>query len=526
MVIRKDVIVVGAGCAGMVAAIEAERSGAEVVIVEKGLPGSGTNSSLSNAYFAGPCPKRDGECYIIDTLCSGRGINLEWMVKIVADEAPDGFSFLRGLGIRLVEDQLGFGVKPRDPDVIPGIALVKCLVRALKKCKKVDTSGGVYVREILKNADGAYGVRGYDKKGNEVVFLAPAVVLATGGAGAVYSRSDNQKSIVGQGYYLAGKAGVDLFDMEFVQFFPLVISDPGLPSLLLYPPYPSEGILINKLGENIGKKHGIDDFNDAILTLRDRFSILLYEECLKSPVYMDYRRVPERVWKKYPLSIFRKLNFDFHKKPFEVSPASHFFMGGVRIDREAKTSLSGLFACGEVVGGLHGANRMAGNSLTECVVFGRIAGRNAAEFAAGKRTPHIPESNCREKADGLANCDRGFLKRGMEAIKGACWKYAGVVRSGRELEEGLFEVSEIERSLTKVSPIYADRIATENLLSAVFVLKAVLSASISRKESRGSFYRSDFPVQDDINWRKNSCLSYDGVNGRFSAKYLPAETSS
>ena len=244
----------------------------------------------------------------------------------------------------------------------------------------IEVLDSFYVTEILKSGGKTNGVKGIGKTSEEIFVNAPAVVMATGGGGAVFFRNDNQKKAMGQGYYLAAKAGLNLWDMEFVQFYPFVISQEGLPSMLVYPPYPKEVKLLNVEGKDILERYGIKDIHEAVSTERDKLSAILFQEGLKGPVYMDYRGVPAVLWEKRPLSLLPKW-FDFRKRPFEISPAAHFFMGGVCVDERGETSLPGLFACGELVWGLHGANRMRGNALTECLVSGAVAGRSAAEYA-------------------------------------------------------------------------------------------------------------------------------------------------
>jgi len=376
--VKKDVAVIGAGCAGMVAALEAHTNGATAVLVDRGPIGVGTNSALAGGGFAGPTRDYGPDEYLRAVLRAGRGLNREVLVRLTAKEAPDAFSLLRSLGLELVEQSGRYHLKPALPGLTGGAVLVRALAREIENARNIDLLRGVYVTEILKDNGAVRGVRGFDRSGEEVLIYAPAVVLATGGAGALYLRNDNQKNIMGQGYYLAAKVGLELWDMEFVQFYPLVIGEAGLPAVPVYPPYPQEVRLINSEGQDILEKYGIDDLEKARLTKRDTFSAILYRESLSGSVSMDYRAVPAHFFQTHPL---RRIKFDFSERPLRISPATHFFMGGVQIDETAQTSLPGLFACGEAAWGLHGANRMGGNALTECIVFGRIAGGRAAQYA-------------------------------------------------------------------------------------------------------------------------------------------------
>jgi succinate dehydrogenase/fumarate reductase flavoprotein subunit len=278
--------------------------------------------------------------------------------------------------------------------------------------------------------------------------------------------------------------------------------------------------VINDEGEDVLQKYEIGDLNEAIKTRRDDLSAALFKEGSKRLVYIDYRKVPSSAWTRHPLSLLRRIHFDFKNKPLSVSPAAHFFMGGVRIDENGQTSLPGLFACGEVVWGLHGANRMAGNALTETVVFGKIAGRNAADYALTHR-PSI--SNPKGLVNDFSHHpspSKERLPNIRNQIRETAWKYAGVVRSQEGMKEGLAKVTDLERELKGIVPkTIVDRKLKEDLVSAAFVLEAVLTASLSRGESRGAFIREDFPQQDDLKWRKNSCLLYDIQEGNFSLNH-------
>jgi aspartate oxidase len=289
---------------------------------------------------------------------------------------------------------------------------------------------------------------------------------------------------------------------------------------MLYPPYPKEAKLIGASGEDIGAKYDIGDLNTAIRKKRDEFAAIIFEEGLAGPVYMDYRGVPSSSWERYLSSNLGKIKFDFKTKPFAISPGAHFFVGGIRADELTQTSLPGLFACGEVVFGLHGANRMGGNALTECVVFGRVAGCNAARYA---RTHVLATSASKDLPEDLAlppSPGKMSYRELRRQIKDISWKYAGVARSEEGLKTGMIKLEEVNRGLKELVPNSArEIIIKEDLMSAAFVLKAILTASLVRRESRGCFNRKDFPQEDNINWRKNSSLVYDMKRGSFSVRH-------
>ena len=518
------VIIIGAGMAGAVAALKARQEGAEVILVDRGPIGTGTNSCLSNAYFAEPSARYPAASYARDTLDSGRSINDYGAVKRMSQEAPAAFQFLRSLGLPITDGPSGLNIDSPQTGVIPGVVLMRRLAEDLHKTGGIEVQKKFYVTEIAVAEGRVCGVRGIGKTGEETFMASPAVILATGGAGAIYRRNDNQRKILGQGYYLAAKTGLPLWDMEFVQFYPLVIAEPGLPSLILFPPYPREVKLINDTGEDILAKSGLGDINSAIMKRRDEFSAYLYQEDLTSRVYVDFRGLPQRLWDVHPFTILKKLKFDFGRRPVAVSPAAHFFMGGIRTDDGGQTAIEGLFACGEILWGLHGANRMGGNALAECLVTGTVVGRQAARHCQAS-SPCAAPAEIRPIASSASTpaAQKDDLKALFGRMREISSRNAGVVRSGAGIQEGLCLVAEIKARLGR--PEQRDpgeRILFEDFRSALFSLEAVLTASLGRQESRGSFIRADFPRENNRRWRKNSCLTYDGERDRFSVQYLPS----
>jgi succinate dehydrogenase/fumarate reductase flavoprotein subunit len=432
-------------------------------------------------------------------------------------------SALQALGLGLEESKGHFLVRTPGPEIIPGLILVKTLAEKIVSLKGITTLRHFYVTELWRE-ERIKGVKGFDQTGRDMVLKAPTVILATGGAGAVYLRNDNQKSMLGQGYALAVRAGLALWDMEFVQFYPLVLAEPGRPSLLIYPPYSDELRLINSAGEDLLNKWGESRLNKATLTMRDQLSILLYDEIKKGPVYLDCRAVPDEVWDRQRSSLIKKIPLEPQKRCLAVSPAAHFFMGGVRIDTRCQTALPGLWACGEVVWGLHGANRRGGNALTECAVTGQIAGRQAALYA---QTHPLTDSSKEEKALGWTPGTipiSSRLRDLRQKMKETAWECAGILRTEKGLRQGMAAMDSLKIQLDGLAPqSIEERRLKEDLLSGILVIQAIMTASLGRQESRGSFSRLDFPQEDDQKWMKNSRLIYKSDGTGFKVTYEPVE---
>jgi len=512
-----DILVIGSGLAGMVSAFEAESAGIEVLMAGKFTIGMGTNTSMANGVFTAANSRFSKEDHLQATLKSGKGLNHLNLVETVVENAPDAIGRLRDYGVSLVERGLGYGLdRPEGSCQLPGVLLTKALLERLKK-SSIHLLPGLVIFDLVVEEGEVQGAFGFFRDGKPYLIKSRAVILAGGGAGAVYRRNDNQKSILGDGYGLALRAGLPLFDLEFVQFYPLVLAEPRLSTFMLYPPYPKEIRLFNEKGENLFEKLDIgEDLDRAIVTQRDRLSIALYQASQNGDVYFDLTRVPEEKWEYYPFNFLKRSKFPFRDRPFLVSPAAHFFMGGIEIDENGKTALPGLFAAGEVVWGIHGANRLGGNALTECAVFGIMGGRSAAEYARLKKEQsssnlfsEIAKRRWERKAGVYIKKRRGIFdhpKDILRALKDLAWKYAGLVREEDSLKEGLNRLASIEERIERVYPAtLEDLFRKRDLENMTLLLRAILRGSLLRTESRGSFFRKDFPNQDDEHWVKNTC---------------------
>jgi succinate dehydrogenase/fumarate reductase flavoprotein subunit len=527
-----DILVIGSGLAGMVSALEAERLGLKALMVGKFAIGMGTNSSMANGAFAGATSRFPKEDHLKVSLESGRGLNCIPLVQTLVEKAPDAIEMLRNFGVPMVEKKREYVIdRPEGSSQLAGTLMVKALVERLKR-SSMKLLPGMIVFDLVVEEGEVRGAFGFLKEGKPCLIQSKAVILAAGGAGAIYKRNDNQKSILGDGYALALRAGIPLFDLEFVQFYPLVLAEPRLSTLILLPPYPRGTRLFNEKGEDLfGKPDVGEDLNQAVISQRDRLSLALHEASEKGDIYLDLTQVPQEEWRHYPLNFLRKSKFPFHERPFLVSPAVHFFMGGIEIDEHGRTVLPGLFAAGEVVWGIHGANRLGGNALTECAVFGVTSGRSATEYVYQKgegqgSSAVLSETsmgrwerkakNYVKKRKGPFDPPKGLLKN----LKELAWKYAGPVREESLMKEGVSQLASLEKKIERLYPATVkDLFGRRDLENAALVLKAILQGSILREESRGAFYRKDFPEQDDPDWMKNTCCRL--VKGELEITHRP-----
>ena len=518
-----EVVIIGAGLAGITAAAAASEAGASVLLVDRGGVGLGTNSAMSNGFFTAPRPDYPPEDYVRDTLEIGRGINRRSYVERVAGLALEAFERARDIGLELSPKRGLYSAPTPRQDVIRGVTMMSAVAKAFKGRPGVKVRTGLQVRRLLKADGRVVGLEGKDAQGQTQRIAAKAVILACGGAGAVYAVNDNMKAIMGQGYTLAAQAGLPLMDLEFVQFYPLVLVEPGLPNTMLYPSYPPGTRLLNAAGEDILALYGISDVNLAINRLRDRLSVAMAQEARKGPVRLDYTQVPADKWDSYPMGLLSHMSFDFKNRPVAVMPGAHFCMGGVAVDELGRTELSGLLACGEMVWGMHGANRRGGNALTECLVSGRLAGQGAARVAAENAAPDLAEVPATEETARPAPSEDNPLRRVRDRLREISWQRAGILRSAEEMALGQSELAQWQRELARCGAADARQewLAWDLACGGRF-MSGVLTASLTRQESRGALLRTDFPEQDDEAWRVNSRLEL-GPDDTWQVSHQPAE---
>jgi succinate dehydrogenase/fumarate reductase flavoprotein subunit len=259
-----------------------------------------------------------------------------------------------------------------------------------------------------------------------------------------------------------------------------------------------------------------NSIEDVIMRFRDTASIFFYRKHLEGGLFLDLTAIDDSQWRElYSLRFLAKKRFNFRAQKLGIAPLAHFFIGGVEINTDMETTLPGLFAVGEVTGGFHGANRMGGNALTECIVAGTIAGANAASLSKSKGKIDFSDSSVKDRIPNWAwKKDRGVRPEFgslFKKIKKTAWENAGIIRDLVTMENGLELISLMEDELEALTPAnITEGIRATRIRSSLLTLRCILKASLMRKESRGSLYREDYPEGDDANWRRNIFISLDG----------------
>jgi succinate dehydrogenase / fumarate reductase flavoprotein subunit len=534
--VETDVLVLGAGGAGLRGAIAAAEAGARVLVVCKSLLGKahtvmaegGVAAAMHNVAY-----QDTWEVHFADTMKGGKLLNDWRMAELHAKESPErvlelerwGAIFDRTWQGRIHQRPFGAHTYPRLAHIgdRTGLELIRTLQDRAVHTKGLDVHMEVTVFKLL-TADGRLaGALAYRRAdGSVVLYRFGALLLATGGAGKMYRVTSNSWESTGDGTALAYDAGAQLRDMEMVQFHPTGMVWPaGVRGILVTEGVRGEGgVLRNKDGERFMERY---DHERMELSSRDVVARAINSEVgagRGSPhggVFLDItHRKPEYIKSKLPSMYeqFLKLaKVDITRQPMEVAPTIHYIMGGVRVDAETGAStLPGLFAAGEVAAGLHGANRLGGNSLSDLLVFGKRAGEAAASASAGKKADQQAGKLDDHEIDAavaelMAPLDRpaGESPYKLQAeIQDAMSKHAPIVRDAAGLEAGLAAILEIGARAKSCgtggsgTPIFNPGWHTAiDLRSMLVNAEALLRSAIERKESRGAHARSDYPKLDD-----------------------------
>jgi succinate dehydrogenase / fumarate reductase, flavoprotein subunit len=533
-----DVLIIGAGGAGLRAAIEALANGARVGLVCKSLLGKAHTVMAEGGIAAamGNVDKSDDwRTHFCDTMRGGKFLNTWRMAQLHAQEAPERVRELEQWGALFDRTESGdilqraFGGHSFKRLCHVGDRTGLEMIRTLQD-RGVQQGIDVYmectVTRLLKDGDRIVGAFAYWREtGRFVVFKAKAIVIGTGGIGKAYKITSNSWEYTADGMALAYEAGADLLDMEFVQFHPTgMVWPPGVQGLLVTEAVRGEGgILRNKNGERFMEKH---DPKRMELSTRDVVARAIYTEVREGRgtphggAYLDISHKPaEYVKKKLPSMYhqFKELaDVDITTGPMEVGPTCHYMMGGIRVDAEtAQSTVPGLYAAGEAAAGLHGANRLGGNSLSDLLVFGKRAGKAAADYAKSAPSGTLDSAQIQAaEREMLAPFEHTgeYPYEIHRDLQETMQSLVGIFRNEDDLRKALEHLEQFKPRLAQVR-IDGSRMfnpgwhLTRDLRSMVLISEAVTRSALARQESRGAHSRIDYPNLDDAWGKKNNIVS-------------------
>jgi succinate dehydrogenase / fumarate reductase flavoprotein subunit len=588
-----DVLVIGAGGAGLRAAVEAREAGLRVAIICKSLFGKAHTVMAEGGAAASMGNVNDNDNWMVhfrDTMRGGKFLNHFRMAELHAKEAPDriweletwGALFDRTKAGKISQRNFGGHEYPRLAHVgdRTGLELIRTMQQKIVALQQKDgretgdMESGIKVfaeltiTDILKENGKISGAYGYWREsGSEVLFEAPAVIIATGGVGKTFKITSNSWEGTGDGHALALKAGANLVDMEFLQFHPTgMVWPPSVRGILVTESVRGEGgVLTNNVGERFMFKYIPDVFKDKYadneaeadrwyedqdnnrrppeLLPRDEVARAINTEVKAGRgtehggVFLDVsKRLSAEIIKKRLPSMWHQFyelaGVDITKEAMEVGPTCHYVMGGVEVepDTAAAVGVPGLFAAGEVAGGMHGSNRLGGNSLTDLLVFGRRAGIGAIDYV--KKNGANPVSQAAITA-AAAKIQAPFDREGGEnsyslhaELQEITHNLVGIIRTKIELEEAIVKIAEIRKRSANVSvsggrkfnPGFHLAFDLDNML---LVAESTAKSAINREESRGGHTRDDFPSMSS-KWRQiNNISSFDGNQVNIREQVLP-----
>lgn len=510
-IVDAHVLVIGSGGAGVRAAIEASRYGG-VVMVSKTIAGKGGCTTMAEGGYNAVLRDADSiDVHREDTLKGGAYLNDPALVDALVREAPERMGdLIRWGAVFDVTDDRQVAQRPFGGQRFPRTCYAgdrtghELIMTLLDRLDATDTQlyQEVSVVDLVRDNDGAVaGAVALDRDGNPVLFRADATVLATGGGTQVYDVSTNSAAGTGDGYAIAYRAGAELIDMEMVQFHPTGAVYPydARGRLVTEAVRGEGGILLNARRERFMERY---DPVRMELSTRDVVARAIATEILegrgtaRGGVYLDVTHLPaETIEARLPVMLEQYLAYgvDIRREPMEVAPTAHHIMGGVRITPECRTTLSGLFACGEVTGGVHGANRLGGNALAETQVFGKRAGEAAGKAPA--RSRRVDAAG----VDGVLGVLDGFFEGDTSPaavrkdLKLTMWSRAGIFRTAPDLQVALDEIRGLAGRRLRAA-------STANLLECCTVRNMCTTASLIvrcallRPENRGAHVRRDATV--------------------------------
>lgn len=499
---QTGVLVIGSGLAGIRAAIEARRAGGDVLVVSDAPVGKASNTAISKGYFAISGAGGPGDSpgqHLSDITDGGCRVNEPALISVMVNNLKDEAGFLMECGVSLNVREDGSLVQAKYPGhAFPrvlgtrrssGVDLLDPLVARAREMG-VWMEQRITVLSLQDDGDGVCGAWGCTRQGEPVLIRAGAVILATGGAGRLYLRTNNVPGAVGLGLAMALSSGLPLTDMEFVQFYPTYLNMPGMPRvIILYETMVAAAgaTLRNRRGEDIRELYGMKDVSNLT---RDRLSRAIASEIRAGrgvgpdgdAVIMDLTTIarPEKYLRLLPRAV------PPNASELHVGPVAHFTMGGVAVKPGGETGIPGLWAIGEVAGGIHGANRIGANALAECLALGRVAGGASAGYS---RRPGQRKAAPRETAPPFdPGRDDRDLSSMEKTLRETMSRHAGILREAGGLEESLAAIDSLKKKLPDKKTV-----SVLKLGMMLDVAQSICLSALMRRESRGSHFRMDYP---------------------------------
>ena len=537
--ISTDVLIIGSGGAGSRAAIEVDDAGLKAIIVSKGLSfRSGCTGMAEGGYNAvfKTVDKDDSiDAHFNDTLKGGSYLNDKKLVEILVSESPKRLVDLENYGALFDRqesgeiDQRPFGGQSFRRTCYQGDRTGAELLNALKEeiiRRDIECIDEVMITSLVTDGNQVIGATGLNLKDSSLIyFKAKATILASGGAGQLYPVTSNTFQKNGDGYAISYRAGANLVDMEQVQFHPTgMVAPESKKGVLVTEAVRAEGgKLINSEGERFMSKYAPEKME---LATRDVVARSIYQEIIEGRgtenggVYLDISHLDDDyIDEKLETMVlqFENVGVDIKHGPIEVAPTAHHFMGGLKINTDASSSLDNLFGAGEVCGGVHGANRLGGNALADTQVFGRIAGVSASKAAKESELKSNEEMVLKEasRIEGLIKKGSIKPKEFKNRIKNLMWEKVAIVREEKTLNEALGQLQEMQKELADLDvsdkkQYNTDLVTALEVINMIEICILTVKSAIIRRESRGAHFRSDFPETKD-EWKKSIIINKNKI---------------
>jgi succinate dehydrogenase / fumarate reductase flavoprotein subunit len=552
MHVETDVLIIGSGGAGMSAAIEAARAGCGVFLADRSLIGRGgatVMAQMTVAVALGSETPDHWSHHYDDTLEAGRGLCDERLARLLCEAGPDCIRQMDDWGVgwarkngRIAQASAPGHDRPRCVYVDflnTGPAVSKTLRAVVARIKTIRKAGDLLIVDLLRvDGEVAGAVALHLPTGAPVTIAAQATIVATGGLTRLYRRNSASANMGGDGYALALRAGAPLVDMEFVQFFPIGHLAPRLIGMdpIMWDPfrYKLGGRLLNNAGEEFTARYGVSEDGRYVAT-RDLATYAIVKEVeagrgsAHGGAYLSFEHCPEAELRRAFGPVIDRLaknNIDLTKMPVEVAPIAHYHMGGVIADERMETGVPGLLVAGEAVGSANGANRLSGNAITEALVFGRRAGRSAAERVDRARARAFRPSAAQVTLDLVAGGGRNDINTAamVQRLQAVMTDDVGPFRTKEKLARARAAIDDMTRALGERPAgdgraFDLQRLEWFDLRNMLTVARTVAMAALARTESRGAHQREDFPAMLP-QWRVNQVARLDA--GGIALAAVPA----